>query len=244
MSPRKDYSKLIDEKIKTYTTEYELDEMNAANDLSAIKQMATLEVSIEKQSKELLNTDPKNTKAIRGLQASIKDATNSWNALQQSLKIDRRKRKEVSSDREENPRLYIEWLKEQAPKFLEKRMTKFYCQKCGQYLGMFIFHVRFEGGEPGSVEAKSLKYYPYMVSTVCWKCKSVAVATEKTKLLDKDYTKDEEDFANTIKRVAEQKLAEEKEKKLAQITGDGANFDAITEQSVMKMVKEYDERMG
>lgn len=167
---RKRKGQVLQERIDRYMQEYELDELNEANDMAALTQMCQLELNMEQIQEALANmTDlSENSKKVKDLMSSLRDATQSWTNLQEQLGIARKKRQTES---DETPLQYIEKLKEQSKKFLEKRLKTLTCDKCGQVLGKFIFYVN-EKGEQGSIESetKPIQPYKYTVRHECWKC--------------------------------------------------------------------------
>jgi len=170
--PRVNWNEKIKERLDQYLKEYEVD-FNNSNDLSSLRQMVSLELSIERNQKALLKIDPvQNPNQVKALQTAIKDATNAYVALQTELGINRRKRKDEGDSQTSNARLYVEWLKENAPKFLDSRMKKVYCSHCGQYLGKYWFVVDASGAEQGSMEAETKPPKPmkYTVRFQCWRC--------------------------------------------------------------------------
>jgi len=164
----------VQEKIERYLEEYELDELNQANDMAALTQMCQIEVNIEQIQKALSKIkDPlEESKKIRELQSSLRDANQSWVSLQTELGINRKKRQ---SDSDESPLQYIERLQDVGKKFLDSRLKKFVCPKCGQVLGKYMFYV-VDKGEKGSIESetKPIEPYKFTVRHECWKCGEMA----------------------------------------------------------------------
>ncbi len=118
--------------------------------------------------------DPyKDSKTFKDLQTSLKEATNSYIGLQTELGISRRKRQE---DKEDSPLQYIEKIKSLSGKFIDSRLKKLICGKCGQILGKYLFYVPQEG-EEGSIENSSVPIspYKYIVQIKCWKCDNIAM---------------------------------------------------------------------
>lgn len=165
----------LQERIDRYLDEYELDDLNQANDMAALTQMCQLELNMEQiqdalskvKSKEIIE----DSKRIRDLVGALRDATQSWTNLQTELGIARRKRRTES---DETPLQYIEKLQEQAKKIIDLRFKKLTCD-CGQALGKFMFYVT-EKGESGSIESnkKGIVPYKYTVRCECWKCGDIA----------------------------------------------------------------------
>ena len=171
---RKRKGQEVQDKIERYLEEYELDELNQANDMAALTQMCQIEVNIE-QIQDALGKikDPlEESKKIRELQSSLRDANQSWVALQTELGINRKKRQ---SDSDESPLAYIERLQELGKKFVDSRLKKLVCPKCGQVLGKYIFYIT-DKGEKGSIESetKPIEPYKFTVRHECWKCGEMA----------------------------------------------------------------------
>uniref|UniRef100_A0A6M3K5Q8 Uncharacterized protein n=1 Tax=viral metagenome TaxID=1070528 RepID=A0A6M3K5Q8_9ZZZZ len=171
---RKRKGQEVQEKIDRYLEEYELDELNQANDMAALVQMCQIEVNIEQIQNALGKIkDPlEESKKIRELQSSLRDANQSWVALQTELGINRKKRQ---SDSDESPLQYVERLQDLGKKFSDSRLVKFVCPKCGQILGKYIFYIT-DKGEKGSIESetKPIEPYKFTVRHECWKCGEMA----------------------------------------------------------------------
>ncbi len=176
---RKKKGSALQEKIDRYLEEYELDDLNQANDMAALTQMCQLELNIEKIQEALDGLDYKggkgkevDSKKIRELHSALRDANQNWVTLQQELGINRKKRK---SDSEESPLQYIDRLQTQAKKFLDSRLTTFICPNCGQVLGKYFFYVT-EKQEVGALdsEGKEIEKYKYTMRRECWKCGKMA----------------------------------------------------------------------
>jgi DNA-binding transcriptional MerR regulator len=176
---RKKKGSALQEKIDTYLEEYELDDLNQANDMAALTQMCQLELNIEKIQEALDGLNYKSgagksvdSKMIRELHSALRDANQNWVTLQQELGINRKKRK---SDSEESPLQYIDRLQTQAKKIIDSRFTAFVCPNCGQILGKYFFYVT-EKQEDGSIdtEGKEIEKYKYTIRHECWKCGKVA----------------------------------------------------------------------
>lgn len=164
----------VQERIERYLEEYELDELNQANDMASLTQMCQIEVNIEQIQKALAKIkDPlEGSKKIKELQGALRDASQTWTTLQTQLGIDRKKRQ---SEKDESPLKYVERLQELSKKFLSSRLKKLICPKCGQVLGKYFFYVT-EKGERGSIEseAKVVEEYKVTVRHECWKCDEMA----------------------------------------------------------------------
>ena len=172
--PRK--GQVLQERIDRYMQEYELDEMNQANDMAALTQMCQLELNMEQVQEAIasIKNPVEDSKKVKDLMSSLRDATQSWTNLQSALGIARIKRQ---SESDESPLQYIEKIREQSKKFLDKRLKIITCDKCGQVLGKFIFYVE-DKGEVGSIESDKTPIEPYKftVRHECWKCKSGHIA--------------------------------------------------------------------
>ena len=171
---RKKKGQNLQEKIDRYLIEYELDELNGANDMAALTQMCQIELNIEQIQNALDKIkDPlQESKKIKELQSASKDAHQSWVALQKELGINRARR---TSEKDETPLKYIERLQGVAKTFLEKRLVKVYCEKCGQVLGKYLFYV-YAKGEEGSIDSKreKVEQYKYTIHFECWKCGTIS----------------------------------------------------------------------
>jgi len=180
---RKRKGQEVQEKIEKYLEEYELDELNQANDMAALTHMCQLEVNVE-QIQEALSKikDPlEDSKKIRELQSALRDANQNWVTLQQELGISRKKRQ---SDSDESPLQYVERLQELGKKFISSRLKKLVCSKCGQVLGKYMFYVT-DKGEKGSLESdiKPIEPYKFTVRHECWKCGEITeVSNEEFEL--------------------------------------------------------------
>lgn len=182
---RRRQGQALQDKIDKYLQEYELDDLNQANDMAALTQMCQLELNIEQIQEALATVKKKevftDSKKIRDLVGALRDATQSWTNLQEQLGIARKKRQ---SESDETPLQYIEKLKEQSKKFLDSRMKILKCDKCGQSLGKFMFYV-VEKGEKGSIESetKPVEPYKYTIRHECWKCGKVAEVSNENIVL-------------------------------------------------------------
>ena len=182
--PRK--GQAVQDKINRYLEEYELDELNQANDMAALTQMCQIEVNIEQIQKALSKIkDPlEDSKKIRELQSALRDANQNWVTLQTELGINRKKRQ---SDSDESPLQYIDRLQDVGKKFLSSRLKEFGCPKCGQALGKYIFYV-VDKGEKGSIESetKPIEPYKFTIRHECWKCgEMVEVSNEEFVVVQK-----------------------------------------------------------
>ena len=176
---RKRKGSALQDKIDKYLEEYELDDMNQANDMVALTQMCQIELNMENIQEALNSLDYTgkkgkdiDSKKIRELHSALRDANQNWVTLQTELAINRRKRK---SEEDETPLKYIERLQSQAKKFIDSRFVKLVCPKCGQLLGKYMVYVT-EKGERGSIESKTkeVESYKHTFRCECWKCGGVA----------------------------------------------------------------------
>lgn len=186
MAGRKRKGQDVQEKIERYLEEYELDDLNQANDMAALTQMCQIEVNVEQIQKALGKIkDPlEDSKKIRELQSALRDASQSWVQLQTELGINRKKRQGES---DESPLQYVERLQETAKKFVDSRLKKFVCSKCGQALGKYFFYV-IDKGEKGSIESetKPIEPYKFTIRHECWKCgEMVEVSNEEFVVVQK-----------------------------------------------------------
>jgi len=167
---RKRKGQEVQERIERYLEEYELDELNQANDMAALTHMCQIEVNVDQIQKALstIKNPLEESKKIRELQSSLRDANQSWVSLQQELGISRKKRQ---SDSDESPLQYVERLQDMGKKFIISRLKKFVCPSCGQVLGKYIFYVT-DKGEKGSIDSKVKPIDPYRftIRYECWKC--------------------------------------------------------------------------
>jgi len=183
---RKRKGQEVQDKIEKYLQEYELDELNQANDMAALTQMCQIEINIEQIQKALGKIkDPlEDSKKIRELQSALRDANQNWVTLQQELGINRKKRQ---SEKDESPVKYLERLQEVSKKFMSSRLKKFACPKCKQVLGKYIFYVT-DKGEKGSIESetKPIEPYKFTIRHECWKCgEMVEVSNEEFVVVQK-----------------------------------------------------------
>lgn len=170
MAGRKPKGYELNEKLQTYLETYELDDLNRANDLSSLRQLAQFEIIIENMQAELssIKSAGVDTKRVKDLSTALRDAVNSYNTLQISLGIDRKKR---SSESEESVVSYIDKLKSQAKKFLGARLKTLKCVDCSLPLMRYYVYIK-EVGEPGSIAADCVTPKPvrYSFEVECPKC--------------------------------------------------------------------------
>lgn len=176
----------VQERIERYLEEYELDDLNSANDMAALTQMCQIEVNVGQIQDALGNIKKplEDSKKIRELQSALRDANQSWVSLQTELGINRKKRQ---SEKDESPLKYIERLQDISKKFLSSRLKKFVCPKCGQVLGKYIFYV-VDKGEKGSIDSdtKPIEPYKFTIRHECWKCDEMAeVSNEEFMVVQK-----------------------------------------------------------
>lgn len=159
--------------LSAYLEEYDLDDMNATNDMAALKQMCELEVWIDKLHGAMSKVkDPeKEAKTVKDLTTSIKDASATWSKLQTELGIAKKKR---DSESDETPLSYIETLKKQAAKFIDRRFVKLICEDCNLPLGKYHIYIT-EHGEIGAMAYQNKKPDPirFTFRVECPKCKKI-----------------------------------------------------------------------
>ena len=163
---RRKKGSLLQDKIDVYLNEYKLDDLNQSNDMAALElNIEQIQEAIASVKKDEVTTK---SKMIRDLISSLRDATQAWSSLQDSLGIARKKR---HSEDEETPLSYIERLKTESKAILERRLKPMVCKKCGQVLGKYIIYVP-QKGEEGSLafEKKKVEDYKFDISGECWKC--------------------------------------------------------------------------
>jgi hypothetical protein len=171
----------LEEKIQKYTREYELDDLNSANDMASLVQMCQLEINMEQiqDALKMIKDPVVDSKRVRDLHASLKDANTSWTNLQSQLGIDRRKRQ---SEDEETPLQYIDRLKDSAKKFIEERLITLKCKKCGLPIAKYHIYVK-EKGEPGSIayKGKQVELIKYTIRVECPVCNIVTEVSNENK---------------------------------------------------------------
>ncbi len=166
-------------KLETYLDTYELDDLNRANDLASLRQLAHFEIIIENLQSELssIKSSGSDTKRVKDLNAALRDAVNSYTSLQTTLGIDRKKR---SSEAEESVISYIDKLKDQAKKFWSFRLSSLKCEDCNLTLAKYYVYVK-ERGEPGSLSAE--KEEPekvrYSLEVECPRCNKLVSTNER-----------------------------------------------------------------
>jgi hypothetical protein len=178
MGRKKKGANLLQEKLDKYLSEYELDELNEANDMQALLQMCRLELNMEKWSEALETIDPAaDAKKVKDLATSVRDATASWVQLQIELGINRRKRQ---SESDETPLSYIERLKEQATKYINSRYDTLECSDCNLPLARFRIYVT-DKGEEGSLASitKSIEVMKFSVEVECPRCRRMVEINER-----------------------------------------------------------------
>jgi len=177
----------IEEKIKQYLKDYELDELNASNDMSSLRQMCALELRIEQinEALELMDAEDDPSK-FRSLISALKDATLAYTNLQDELGISRKKR---ASETEENPVAFIEQLKKDAKTFIDRRLIQVKCETCKLLLAkyhIYVYH-KAEGdsgvpSSPSSVNAQKTPPEPiyWQFEIECPQCSKLIVHKNET----------------------------------------------------------------
>lgn len=178
MAGRKPKNYELNKRLGTYLETYELDDLNKANDLNTLQQLAQFEIIIEKIQKELSDmTDMGvDTKSVKDLNTALRDAVNSYTNLQQTLGIDRKKRK---SESEESVIGYIDKLKSQAKKMWDARLKTLKCGGCNLPLMKYYVYIP-EKGDRGSILSKEhpVELIKYNVSVECPKCGKMVSVNE------------------------------------------------------------------
>lgn len=169
----------LEKKLNTYLETYELDDLNKANDLASLRQLAQFEIIIENLQEELasikkVGTD---TKKIKDLNTALRDAVNSYTNLQTTLGVDRRKR---VSEAEESVISYIDKLKDQAKKVLTARLKVLKCKECNLPIMKYYIYVT-EKGEKGSIAEtkKPIELIKYNLEVECPRCFKMVKVTEE-----------------------------------------------------------------
>ena len=175
----KDLKKRIENRIQEYLKIYELDDLNKANDYTALSQMVSYEVQLEGIDEAISKLDVEDkeyARTIKNLQMAKRDATQSFLSFQEKLGVDRRKRK---GEDEETPLTYVEWLRESAPKFINKLLKILYCPECNIDLAKFYVYVT-ENTTKGSIKAsvEGVRKLNYNFEAECPQCGSLVKASE------------------------------------------------------------------
>jgi rubredoxin len=165
----------LQERLDKYLREYELDDLNGANDYASLVQMCRLEVYIEKLQASLdgmkdLSTD---TKKVKDLNTALKDSIQAYLNLQDKLGINRSQR---VSENDETPLSYIEKLRDQAKRFLDLRFKVVKCPSCSTNLAKYYIYVN-EKGEEGSLASagKPVEHLKHKFTVECPRCGAFAV---------------------------------------------------------------------
>lgn len=168
----------IQERISKYLDIYELDELNEANDLASIRQMVQLEVRMENLHIALSGAEKQgDDKKMKNLHTSLRDASNSYNAFQESLGVARKKR---ASESDETPLSYIDKLRIQAKQIIDKRLKKLICPNCNQLVMKYHIYVTEKGDEGALVfENKTIELLPFSIQIECPKCGKVVDTNER-----------------------------------------------------------------
>lgn len=178
MAGRKPKGYELDSKINTYLETYELDDLNRANDMASLRQLAQFEIIIENLQNELasIKNIGSDTKVVKDLNTALRDAVNSYNSLQTTLGVDRRKR---VSDSEESVVSYIDKLKDQAKKMWAVRLKVLKCNDCQLPVMKYFIYVT-EKGERGSLSAETNPVEPikYNLEVECPRCGKMVVVDE------------------------------------------------------------------
>ena len=178
MAGRKRKGYKLDQKLNTYLETYELDDLNKANDLNTLKQLAQFELIIDKLQAELseMKSVGIDTKKVKDLNTALRDAVNSYTNLQRTLGIDREKRK---SESEESVLSYIDKLKLQAKKVWADRLRVLKCKDCNLPLMKYYIYI-LEKGDKGSILSKDVPIEPikYNLGVECPRCGKMVTVNE------------------------------------------------------------------
>ena len=159
----------VQEKLDKYLNEYELSDLNEANDLASLNALCRQEVLIEKLQAALdgIKNLEADSRIVKDLNTSLKDSLRSYLDLQVELGINRRKRE---ADNEETPLTYIGRLQDQAKRFLDMRLVTIKCEDCKLPLAKYYIYVR-EKGERGSIKyGDKVDPIAYSFSVECPRC--------------------------------------------------------------------------
>lgn len=178
MAGRKPKGYKLNEKLKTYLETFELDDLNKANDLDSLKQLAQFEIIIENIQNELasMKNIGDDTRKVKDLNTALRDAVNSYTSLQGTLGIDRKKRQ---SESEESVLSYVEKLKFQAKKMLKDRLQILKCKKCHLPLMKYYIYIK-EKGDKGSIISETVPIEPikYNLAVECPRCGDMISSNE------------------------------------------------------------------
>lgn len=179
MAGRKPKGYELKKRLEKYLEAYELDDLNKANDMAVLQQLAQFEIIIENLQNELasIKTVGEETKKVKDLNTALRDATQSYTNLQTTLGIDRKKRQ---SESEESVISYIDKLKEQSKKVLDRRLKVLKCKDCKLPLMKYYVYIT-EVGEQGSLAAEVTEVKPikYNVEVECPRCGKVVSIDER-----------------------------------------------------------------
>jgi hypothetical protein len=179
MAGRKPKGYDLNKKLETYAQTFELDDLNKANDLASLRQLAQYEIIIESLQGELASIKKigSDSKRVKDLNTALRDAVNSYTSLQTILGIDRRKRQ---SEADESVLSYIDKLKDQAKKVWGIRLKVLKCKTCNLPLMKYYIYIT-EKGELGSIEAenKLVEKIKYNIEIECPKCRTMVKLDER-----------------------------------------------------------------
>jgi len=170
MAGRKKKGFELNQKLQAYLDTYELDDLNRANDLSSLRQLANFEIiiaNLQEQIGSLKDLDT-NSKVVKDLSTALRDNEQSYSQLQINLGIDRKKRQEEGN---ESVLDYITKLKEQAKKKLAARLKVLRCNACNLPLGKYYIYIT-EKGDAGAIafEHKVIEPIKYTFRVECPRC--------------------------------------------------------------------------
>jgi hypothetical protein len=162
----------IEARLNKYLEEYELDELNGANDLVCLKEMCQLEENMESIQTRIKKLDPTTSAVeIKNLTSAYRETSQSWINMSIELGISRAKRK---SEADESPQSYIARLQSQAKDYISKRLKVLRCNNCNLPLAKYIVYIE-EDGEPGALNYKDKEIKPLFqeIKVECSKCHNI-----------------------------------------------------------------------
>lgn len=171
-----DEDQRFNDKLEQYKKEYDIDDINDANDISTLYILIRTELMVDamqKKMQELIDVDMvDNASDIKKLADLLRDAIETSRKLQQVLGIDRRTRREKEDSMDVAS--YIRFIKHEASKFLENRLKKVYCDDCKVLVGRY---------------SSAFSFNAYSVSFQCNQCKKMVTVERE----EKDYMFDIDD---------------------------------------------------
>lgn len=133
------YKEKFQERLDAYTRDFQVDQLNNSNDQAQLHMLISAELmlrSLQEEIERIVGEENLVEKAsdIKKLSDLIRDTTNSTMAIQKTLGIDRKTRKNEETDSVAG---YIRSLKREAKNFLDERMLRLYCPTCKVMTGRF-----------------------------------------------------------------------------------------------------------